>query len=143
MKALQDRCVAEEGVIICLRKRNETQTNKQDKYKDALHTLNKEGMELNEKLKEETRQWEKEQEAKVTLEKELTALCRQVKTAKADAVTDLKASQPFINAYAVYYGDGFKDCLKQVKSVYSHLDLSKVTMDDPLPSIPLGDAFFE
>ena len=54
MKTLQDRCVAKEGVISCLRKRNETLTNEQDQYKDALRTLNKEVTELNEKLKEET-----------------------------------------------------------------------------------------
>ena len=59
MKALQHRCVAE-GVISRLRKRNETLTNKQDQYKEALRTLNKEVTELNEKLKEEIRQREKE-----------------------------------------------------------------------------------
>ena len=41
---------------------------------------------MNEKLKEETRQRENEQEAKVTLEKELMALYKQVETARADAV---------------------------------------------------------
>ena len=41
-------------MISCLRKRNETLTNKQEQYKDALHTFNKEVTELNEKLKEET-----------------------------------------------------------------------------------------
>ena len=74
MKALQDRCVAEEGVISRLRKHNKTLTNDQDQYKDALCNLNKEVMELNEKLKEKTHQREKEQEAKASLEKELTAL---------------------------------------------------------------------
>ena len=92
MKALQDRCVVKEGVISHLRKRNETLTNEQDQYKEALRTLNKEVTDLNEKLKEETRQREKEQEAKVTLKKELTALCGQVKTARADAVIEFKAS---------------------------------------------------
>ena len=70
------------------------------------------------------------------------ALYRQVETVKANAITEFKASQPFIDACAVYYGDRFKDCLKQVKSVYPHLDLSKVTMDDPLPSTPTGDTIF-
>jgi len=55
MKALQDRCIAEEGVISYLRKCNETLTNKQDQYKEAFRTLNKEVTNLNEKLKEETR----------------------------------------------------------------------------------------
>jgi len=60
MKALQDRCVVEEGVISCLRKHNEIFTNEQDQYKDVFRTLNKEVTEMNEKLKEETRQREKE-----------------------------------------------------------------------------------
>ena len=54
MKALQDRCVTEEGVINYLRKRNETLNNEQDQYKEALRTLNKEVTTLNEKLKKET-----------------------------------------------------------------------------------------
>ena len=63
---------------------------------------------------------------------ELMAICRQVKTAQADAIMEFKASQPFIDAYAVYYGDEFEDCLKQFRFVYPNLDLSKVTMDNPL-----------
>ena len=76
MKALQDRFIIEEGVISRLRKHNETLTNEQDQYKEALRTLNKEVTELNEKLKEKTRQWVKEQKAKASLEKELTALLK-------------------------------------------------------------------
>ena len=55
MKALQNKCDIEEGVINRLRKRNEMLTNEQDQYKEALRTLNKEVTELNEKLKEKTR----------------------------------------------------------------------------------------
>ena len=72
----------------------------------------------------------------------MTALLEQVEIARANAVIEFKASQPFINSCAVYYGDRFEDCLKQVKSVYLHLDLSKVTMD-PLPSTPTGDTIFK
>ena len=43
---------------------------------------------------------------------ELSILLGQVETAKADAVKEFKTSQPFIDSYAVYYGDGFEDCLK-------------------------------
>ena len=42
--------------------------------------------------------------------------------------------QPFVDACAVYYGDGFNDCIKQVGSVYANLDLSRVTLDDPMPT---------
>ena len=72
------------------------------------------------------------------MEAELTTICGQVKTTKVDAITEFKASQPFIDACAVYYGDRFEDCLKQVGSVYPNLDLSKVTIDDPLPTTSIG-----
>ena len=39
----------------------------------------------------------------------------------------------------MYYGNGFKDCLKQVRFVYPNLNLSKFTMDDPLSTTPTGD----
>ena len=95
-------------------------------------------MALNEKLKKETNEWEKAQKAKANLEKELTTLCGQVEMARANAIIEFKASQPFIDVCVIYYGDGFKDCRKQVKSIYLHLDLFKVTMDNPLPSTPTG-----
>ena len=79
----------------------------------------------------------------MTLKKELVALLGQVEMAWADTVIEFKASQPFIDTCIVYYSDGFEDCLKQVKSVYPHLDLSKVTMDDPLPSNAIGDTIFK
>ena len=132
IKALQDRSVAQDRVIARLCKRNRTLTDEQEQYKEALRTLNKEVKELRKKLEEEGSQKKKEQEAEATIEKKLTALLGQVETARADAMKEFKASQPFIDSYAIYYGDGFADCLKQVKSIYPHLDLSKVTIDDPL-----------
>ena len=63
--------------------------------------------------------------------------------AKVDAVKEFRVSQKFINAFAEYYGDGFEDCLKQVKSIYPYLDLSKVSIDDPLSSTPTGDTILE
>ena len=60
--------------------------------------------------------------------------------AKADAVTEFKVSQPFIDACAIYYGGGFEDCLKQVRFFYLNLDLSKVSMHNPLSLTPaIGD----
>uniref|UniRef100_A0A7N2MS89 glycerophosphodiester phosphodiesterase n=1 Tax=Quercus lobata TaxID=97700 RepID=A0A7N2MS89_QUELO len=110
-----------------------------DLSRGALRTLNKEMTALNEKLKEETRLQEKAQEEKTNLEAVLTAIYRQVETVRADAITKFKASQPFIDAYVVYYGDEFEDCLKQVRSIYPNLDLSKVTMDDSLLRTPTRD----
>ena len=98
-------------------------------------------MEIRDELEEEGCQ--KEQEAKASVEKELTALIGQVEKARADTVKEFKASQPFIDSYAIYYDNGFEDCLKQVKSIYPHVDLLKVTMDDPLLSTPIGDTIQE
>ena len=138
MKALQDRCVTKEGMISCLRKRNETLTNEQAQYKGAIHSLNEEVTTLKEKLKEEASLRVKAQEEKANVEKELMAFYEQVEMAKANAISEFKASKPFIDACTIYYGDGFNDCVKQVGSVYPDLDLSKVTMDDPLPTTPVG-----
>ena len=143
MKALQNRSVTQERVITRLHKHNWTLTDEQEQYKRALHTLNTEVKELREELEEEGRQKKKEQKAKASVEKELMALLGQVETNRADTVREFKASQPFIDSCAVYYGDGFEDCLKQVKSIYPHLDLSKVTMDDPLPLTLVGDTIQE
>lgn len=73
------------------------------------------------------------------MEKELTTLLGQVETAKVNTVEEFKASQTFIDSYAIYYDSEFEDCLKQVKSIYPTLDLSKITMDKPLPSTLTGD----
>ena len=52
MKALK---IGVLGVITRLRKRNETLTDEQEKYKEALHTLNNKVKELREKLEEKGR----------------------------------------------------------------------------------------
>ena len=115
-----------------------------DQYKEVVRTLNKELTAVTEKLKQESIFREKAQEAQANLEVELTAICRQIETARANAITEFKASQPFIDACAVYYGDRFEDCLKHVGAVYLNLDLSKVTMDDPMPTTPaFGDTVSE
>ena len=77
------------------------------------------------------------------VEKELTTLLKQVETTRADTVKEFKASQPFIDSCFVYYGDEFEDFLKEVKSIYLNLDLSKVTMDDPLLSTPAGNTILD
>ena len=64
----------------------------------------------------------------------------QVETTKADAGKEFKDSQAFVDSCAKYYGVGFKDCLKQVKSNYPDLDLAKVSMDAPLPTTLTDDA---
>ena len=62
---------------------------------------------MKEKLEEKGHQRKKDQEAKETAEKELTALQGQVETAKVDAVKEFKDSLAFIDSCAKYYGIGF------------------------------------
>ena len=121
--ALQNRCIAKEGVVTRVRKHNAHLMNEQGQYKDAVCTLNQELKEVREKLGEVDRQNDK-------LKKEVTALGQRVQTAGADAVRDFKASHSFIDSCAGYYGTGFDDCLKQVASAFPGLDLSGITMDD-------------
>lgn len=72
------------------------------------------------------------------METELTTFHEQMEKAKAYAVVEFRSSQPFIDACTIYYGNGFDDCLKQVGSVYPGLDLSKISIEDPLPTTPVG-----
>ena len=132
VKALQDRCVTKEGVITEVKKHNTNLMNEQDQYKEALHSLNGELKETKEKFEEAGRQ-------KEMLQGELSTLHEQVEKVGADVVKGFKASQSFINSCAEYYGTGFEDCLKQVVFSYPALDLSRITMDDPMPSTLAGD----
>ena len=79
VKALQNRCVAKEGVVTRVRKHNTNLINEQGQYKDAVRTLNKELKEVREKLVEADRQKEK-------FEEEVTDLGKRVETVGTDAV---------------------------------------------------------
>ena len=52
VKALQERCLAKEDTVTCVKKYNATLMNEQGQYKDAMRTFNKEVKELREKLVE-------------------------------------------------------------------------------------------
>ena len=65
--ALQDRCIAKEGVVTRVRKHNAHLMNEQGQHKDVVRTLNQELKEVREKLGEADRQNDK-------LKKEVTAL---------------------------------------------------------------------
>ena len=54
VKALQNWCDAQEGVVTCIRKHNTNLKNKQEQYKEAFHSLNGELKEVREKLAEES-----------------------------------------------------------------------------------------
>lgn len=83
----------------------------------AVCILNKELTVTIAKLKEESRLREEMEKAKLNLVTELTTLRGQVDKAKADTVVEFRVSQPFYDAYSVYYGEGFDECFKQVESV--------------------------
>ena len=78
VKALQDRCIAKEGVVNRVRKHNATLMNEQRQYKEAMCSFNQEVKELREKLVEAGSQKQKFQE-------EVTALQEKVETAGTDA----------------------------------------------------------
>ena len=59
----------------------------------------------------------------------MSAMREKVETARTDAVQKFKMSQSFIDSCADYYGTGFDDCLKQIASAFSELDLSEISMD--------------
>ena len=103
--ALQNCCVAKEGVVTRVRKHNANLMNEQGQYKEAIRTLNQELKEVREKLEEADRQNDK-------LREEVTTLSQRVQTAGADAVRYFKAMQSFIDSCAGYYGTDFDDCLK-------------------------------
>ena len=99
--------------MICrYRKHQEIENKEWDWYKEALHTLNEELMAVTEKMKEESRLRKEAQKVKAGMVPELSTLCKQMEKTKADVVAEFRASQSFINACAVYYGDKFEDCLK-------------------------------
>ena len=77
--ALQNRCVAKEGVVTRVRKHNANLMNEQGQYKDAVRMLNQELKEVREKLVEADRQNDK-------LKEEVTNLGQRVQTAATDAV---------------------------------------------------------
>ena len=132
VKALQDRCVAKEGVIGRVRKHNTNLMNVQGQYKEAVRTLNMEVKEVKGKLEEADHQKKK-------LQEEVTVLREMVETAGTDVVQKFKTSQLFIDSCADYYDTGFDDCLKQVASAFPELDLSKIIMDAPELTTPIGN----
>ena len=93
MKALQDRCVANEGVIRRFRKRQEIE-KKEEQYKEVVRTLNKKLTATFTKLKEESRLKEEVEKAKTNLTMELVVLHKQMDKAKADVMAEFCVSHP-------------------------------------------------
>ena len=83
IKALQERCLAQEVTVTRVRKHNATLMNEQGQYKDAMHTFNQEVKELREKVVEVASQKQK-------LEEEVTALKEKAETAGIDVVQKFK-----------------------------------------------------
>jgi len=89
-------------------------------------------------LKNETCHYEDLAKVNTNLTMELAALREQMKPAKADAMVGLRISQPYYDECGGFYGDGFDDCLKQVATLYPHLDLSYMVIDDTVSPTPRG-----
>ena len=67
---------------------------------------------MNSKLKEAKEKLGEAGHQKETLQEELSTLRGEMEKAGADAVTEFKASQSFVDSCAEYYGTGFEDYLK-------------------------------
>ena len=93
----------------------------------------------NNELKETKGKLEGVDRQKEKLQKEVTTLLKKVETVGTDTIQKFKVSQSYIDSYADYYGTRFDDCLKQVTSTFPELDLSGITMDDPVSTSPIGD----
>lgn len=83
MRALQDRCIANEGLICQYRKRQEVENKERDQYKEAVRILNEELTTTIAKLKEESCLREEVKKVKVDMAMELTTFYGQVDKAKA------------------------------------------------------------
>ena len=101
MKAFQNRCVANEGVIRRFRKRQEIENKEKEQYKQVVRILNKKLMATLAKLKEESRLKEEAEKAKTNLTMELAVLHEQMDKAKANAVVEFHVSQPFLDTCSV------------------------------------------
>ena len=101
IRALQDRCITNEGVIRRYCKCQEIENNKWDQYKEAIYILNEELMATTAKLKEESRLREEAEKVKADLATKLTTLCGQMEKAKADALAKFRVSQSFFDARSV------------------------------------------
>ena len=110
--------------------------DQQKQYKEGLRDLNRELKTKGEKL--EVAECQKQK-----LQEEVMALREKVETVGTDAVQKFKALQSFIDFCTDYYGTGFDDCVKQVASAFPKLDLSKITMDAPEPTVPIGDVIID
>jgi len=109
MRALQDRCVANEGFIHRFRKYQEIEKKERAQYSKAVHTFNKELTAKSTMLAEETHWLEEVKKAKTNLAMKLAAIYEQVERSRANIVVEFQISQPFFNACGIYYGEGFKD----------------------------------
>nr|POE52703.1 hypothetical protein CFP56_17656 [Quercus suber] len=121
-----------------LSRHQEIENKERVQYKEALCTLNEELTSVNAKLKEKSCLREEAEKVRAALAAELLTFREQMDKAKADTVMKFRASQNFIDACGVYYGDRFDDYLKQVGFIYPDLDLSKFTLNDPVPTTPRG-----
>ena len=139
MKALQDRCVANERVIRQFCKRQEIENKERAQYLEAVCTLNQELTAKTKAFAEETHRLVEAEKAKTNLATELAALYEQMEKARANAVVEFRISQPIFDACGIYNGDGFEDCLKQVKAAYPNLDFSQIVIDDTVLLMPGGD----
>ena len=80
------------GGDLLVLKHQEIENKEQDQYKEAFCTLNEELTSVNAKLKEKSRLLEEAENVRATLATELSTFHEQMDKAKADVVTEFRAS---------------------------------------------------
>ena len=106
---------------------------------EAVCALNQELTAKTKAFTEDTYRLVEAEKAKTNLATELATLYEQMEKARANAVVEFRISQPIFDACGIYNGDGFEDCLKQVKAAYPNLDFSQIVIDDTVLLMPGGD----
>ena len=92
IKALQDRCIAKEGVIRRYRKYQDYKTKERNQYEEVVRTLNTELIVKLTLLEKETRRREELEKANTKLMMELATFGKQMEKAKADAIAGFRTS---------------------------------------------------
>ena len=54
-------------------------------------------------------------------------------------MAEFRISQPFFDVCGIYYGEGFEDCLKQVRAAHPNLNLSQITINTTVPPTFKGE----
>ena len=130
MKGLLDRCLNRESTLDRVRAKAEQSKEELGQLYKWKSNMEKK-LELSEKVRKELEQ--KTDEASTVLEKkekEIQKLKEEVRHAKDVAVQEYRDSDSLLSELADSNLQGFDNLLRQIKKVYSELDVSMIKVDD-------------